>query len=186
MIIPSRFAADSIEAGARVPVCVKNVNLCASSKIGLQNEAGLSNELFKCRNKKKREQSFLEQKHSEIKKKRQKEFASEEKETTRKETPQTEQTKHSSCVRACVCVQPFALYVSVCNDDDRCLTVISHRQTSLILARPAVCVCVGPTARKSCGGSKEDKVEPSRLRRTTAAGALRATWREKIPDYGDS
>lgn len=68
MIIPSRFAADSIEVGARVRVCVKNVNLCAS-KIGLQNEAGLSNELFKCRNKKKREQSFLEQKHSEIKKK---------------------------------------------------------------------------------------------------------------------
>lgn len=147
MIIPSRFAADSIEVGARVRVCVKNVNLCAS-KIGLQNEAGLSNELFKCRNKKKREQSFLEQKHSEIKK-RQKEFALEEKETTRKETPQTEQTKHTPrvCVRACPYVCNRSLCICVCNDDDRCLTVISHRQTSLILARPAVCVCVGPTAR---------------------------------------
>lgn len=62
VIIPSRFAADSIEASF-----AKNVNLCAL-KIGL---------LFKRRPfqvtnfsnaEKKREQSFLEQKHSEEKK----------------------------------------------------------------------------------------------------------------------
>lgn len=162
-------------------VCVKNVNLCAS-KIGLQNEAGLSNELFKCRNKKKREQSFLEQKHSEIKKKDKKNSPWKKKKRRAKKHHRLNRPNTLLvCVRACPYVCNRSLCLCVCNDDDRCLTVISHRQTSFILARPAVCVCVGPTARKSCGGSKEDKVEPSRLRRATAAGPRHLEG--KIPDY---
>lgn len=66
---------------SKLRVCVENVNLCAFEIGLLQKEAVLSNELFKCR--KKNENKVFWNK-STLKKQRQKEFALEEKETTRK------------------------------------------------------------------------------------------------------
>lgn len=163
MIIPSRFAADSIEAS--FAYAVENVNLCAL-KIGLlQKEAVLCNELFKCR--KKREQSFLEQKHSEKAKTKRIRLGRKRNgdDDAQSSTPQTVQTEHSprDCVRMC---NPLPC-MCASNDDDRCCcSSDSHQSSADVINLAPLGLLLGANP-----GSQEDKV------------GCAPPGGKKIPDY---